>query len=130
MASMPRPEVLVATIAVFLTAEATRAKSWRLISRSSITASKTQSASFSCAQSSSKLPGPDAGRVLGQVQRRGLELLELLDSLPGQRAERSPSPAHHVQQGHLEALRHQVGGHLRPHRSAAQDDRFLDVTLH
>ena len=30
----------------------------------------------------------------------------------------------------FEALRDQVGRHLRPHGSATQDDRFLDVALH
>ena len=57
MAAIPRPEVLVVTIAWGLTAAATRAKSWRLTSTSSTTASKTQSASARRDQSSSKLPG-------------------------------------------------------------------------
>ncbi len=57
MAAIPRPEVLLVTIAWGLTAAATLEKSWRLTSTSSTTASKTQSASASEAQSSSKLPG-------------------------------------------------------------------------
>src|SRR6185436_5151098 len=70
MAAMPRPEVLVVTMAWPGTAAATRSRRERLTARSSTTASSTQSASFSRSQSSSKLPGrmeaASSGRCSGE----------------------------------------------------------------
>ena len=57
MLAMPSPEVLEVTMAWGETASATFEKSCFLISRSSITASNTQSASSSSDQVSSKFPG-------------------------------------------------------------------------
>ncbi len=98
-----------------------------------MTASKTQSASSSCAQSSSKLPGLDEVHVLAQVQRGRLQLLEARDRLAGQRAavvSLAQSLRDDVEEHHVDPRGDQVGGHLGPHGPRSQDHGLADVLSH
>src|SRR5258706_4110738 len=74
MAAMPRPDVLELTIAVFFTAGAILAKSWRFTSRSSTTASNTKSASARRLWSSSKLPTRIAAKFSSRWSGLGFRL--------------------------------------------------------
>ena len=131
MAPMPRPEVLVVTIAVFLTAGGHPREELPLDLQVLDDRLEDPVRVLQLGPVVLEVAGPDARRVLGQVQRAGLQLLAgSRRAFLRQRAAVAGARRHHVQQRHLEALRHQVGRHLRAHGPGAQHDRLLDVALH
>jgi hypothetical protein len=74
---------------------------------------------------------PDAGRVFGQVQGRRLQPLEGVQRAPGQAAAVGSSfGGHQVQQRHVEAAAHEVGGDLGAHGAGAEDDGLAEGRRH